>query len=327
MAIHLSGECQELLELQHGVIARWQTAQVGLNVRVIDAQLLRGRWQTLYRGAYATFTGEPSRQAALWAAVLRAGPQAALGYHTAAELDALADRPSDTIHVVVSSSRRVSVAPGEQLNGIPPIAIHYRTRIGEAIHPSRTPPRTRVEETTVDLTQLAPSLEEALSWLARACSRRLTTASRLHATMAARPKLRWRAELTDALRDVGSGIHSALEWRYMRRVELPHGLPPADRQARSKAGNRTRYLDNHYQAFGVVVELDGRVAHPAEARWRDIHRDNASAAAGMITLRYNWADITGDPCRVASEIAAVLRRSGWTGHIRPCSPACTAAFS
>ena len=327
MAIHLSGTCQELLELQHGVIARWQAAEVGLNVRVIDAQLLRRRWQTLYRGAYATFTGEPSRQAALWAAVLRAGPQAALGYHTAAELDALADRPSDTIHVVVSSSRRVSVAPGEYLNGMPPIAIHYRARIGEAIHPSRTPPRTRVEETTIDLTQLGPNLEEALSWLARACSRRLTTASRLHATMAARPKLRWRAELTYALRDVGSGIHSALEWRYMRRVELPHGLPPADRQARSKAGNRTRYLDNHYQAFGVVVELDGRVAHPAEARWRDIHRDNASAAAGMITLRYSWADITSNPCRVASEIAAVLRRNGWAGHIRACSPACTAAFS
>ena len=74
----------------------------------------------------------------------------------------------------------------------------------------------------------------------------------------------------------------------------------------------------------MVVELDGRVAHPGEARWRDIHRDNASAAAGMITLRYNWADITSDPCRVAGEIAVVLRRRGWTGRIRACGPACTA---
>jgi very-short-patch-repair endonuclease len=76
-----------------------------------------------------------------------------------------------------------------------------------------------------------------------------------------------------------------------------------------------------------VVELDGRAAHPAEERWRDIHRDNLSAAVGMVTLRYNWADVTTDPCRVAGEIAAVLRRQGWTGRLRPCGPACTATFS
>ena len=34
-----------------------------------------------------------------------------------------------------------------------------------------------------------------------------------------------------------------------------------------------------YQAYGVVVELDGRVAHPVEGRWRDTRRANASAAA------------------------------------------------
>jgi very-short-patch-repair endonuclease len=323
----IPGACQELISHQLGILARWQAIGAGLNVRVIDTQLQRGRWQALYRGVYATFTGQPSRQAVMWAAVLRAGPESALGYHSAAELDALADRPSDPIHVVVSSSRRVSVAPEEYRDEMPPIAIHYRTGLQEAIHPVRRPPRTRIEETTIDLTQMAPSLEEAMSWLARACSKRLTTSSRLHVAMAARPKMRWRAELSDALRDVASGIHSALEWRYVRKVEAPHGLPAGKRQARSRIGDRTRYLDNHYREFGVVVELDGRVAHPAEARWRDIHRDNASAAAGMLTLRYNWADIADHPCRVAAEIAAVLRSRGWTAPIRACSPTCTAPFS
>jgi hypothetical protein len=139
--------------------------------------------------------------------------------------------------------------------------------------------------------------------------------------------MRWRAELTHALGEVGSGIHSALEWRYVRRVEVPHGLPTGERQARSRAGNRTRYMDNHYREFSVVVEVDGQAAHPTEARWRDIHRDNASAAVGIITLRYNWADIADNPCWVAGEIAAVLRRGGWTGHIRACGPACKALAS
>jgi very-short-patch-repair endonuclease len=205
--------------------------------------------------------------------------------------------------------------------------IHYRVRAESAIHPSRTPPRTRIEETTVDLTQLAANLDEAVAWLARACSRGLTTAALLHAAMATRPKLRWRTELTGALADVESGTHSPLEWRYLRDVELRHGLPRAIRQSPSRVGNRTRYLDNEYPEFGLVVELDGRASHPAEERWRDIRRDNISVMAGMVTLRYTWADVTMDPCRVASEIAAVLHRRGWTGRLRPCGPSCTAAIS
>jgi very-short-patch-repair endonuclease len=326
VAPHLSDPCQDLLDLQHGVIARWQAAEAGLNSRLIDPQLHNGRWQTLYRGVYATFTGQPSRMAVLWAAVLRGGPGAALGYHTAAEVDGLVDRPSTAIHVLVSSSRRVTfTSPGRQ--EMPRVVIHYRARAQEAIHPSRMPPRTRVEETAVDLTQVAASLDEAFSWLARACSRRLTTAILLRAAMEARPKLRWRTQLSDALIDVGNGVHSVLEWRYLRDVELRHGLPRADRQAVSRAGKRTRYLDNRYRRFGVLVELDGRAAHPAESRWRDVRRDNASAAMGMVTLRYGWTDVTEDPCRVASEIADVLRQRGWTGRIRACGPACRAAIS
>lgn len=326
MPRNLPTPCQDLIDLQHGVIARWQVAAARLNVRTIDVQLHNRRWQALYHGVYATYTGQPSRRAVLWAAVLRAGPGAALGYHTAAEVDRLADRPSEAIHVVVSSSRRVSPAPRGRMD-LPQVIIHYCSRAQDAIHPSRTPPRTRIEETALDLTQLAASLDEAFSWLARACSRRLTTAALLRTAMTARPKLRWRTELSSALTDVSNGVHSVLEWRYLRDVELRHGLPRADRQALSLAGNRTRYLDNEYRKFRVAVELDGRAAHPAEARWRDIHRDNASAVEGMVTLRYGWADVTADPCRVAREIAAALRRGGWTGRPRPCGPSCTAAFS
>ena len=326
MARHLPTPCQELADLQQGVIARWQAAAAGLTVRAVDARLQRGRWQSLYQGVYATYTGPPSRQAILWGAVLRAGPGAALGYHTAAEVDGLADRPSEAIHVIVSSSRRVTLARQERGKGVPCVVIHYRARADKAIHPSRIPPRTRIEETTLDLTQLAPSLDEAVAWLARACSRRLTTAALLHAAMATRPRLRWRTELAGALADVKSGAHSPLEWRYVRDVEIGHGLPRAARQAQSHAGHRTRYLDNKYAEFGLIVELDGRAAHPIEERWRDIHRDNISAATGMVTLRYNWADITTAPCRVASEIAAALSLRGWTGRLRPCGPACTAVL-
>lgn len=324
MAIHLFEACQELLELQHGVIGRWQAAEAGLDLQAIDAQLRRDRWQALYRGVYATFTGEPTRSALLWAAVLRAGPGAVLSHHSAAELDALIDRPVPSIHVMISSARRLATFPLIHADPAPLIVIHHSARIAQARHPTRLPPRTRIDETTVDLSQAAANLDEALSWLIRACSRRLVTAELLLGAMQVRPKLRWRTELTSALTDVTDGVHSVLELRYVRGVERAHGLPRAARQAISRLGGRTRYLDNHYRAFGVAVELDGRAAHPAEARWRDIHRDNASAGSGIVTLRYSWADVTEHPCRVAAEVASVLRLRGWAGQPRSCGPQCVA---
>jgi hypothetical protein len=323
VALLLTGPCQELADLQHGVIARWQALAGGLAPDTIRGQLRGGRWQPFYRGVYLTFTGEPSRMAQLWGAVLRAGPGAALSHHTAAELDNLSDKPSSPVHVTIGGARRVANPDINRLKSAPAITLHHCARIAQARHPSRTPPRTRIEETTLDLIETSRDLDEALSWLSRACGRRLTTPHLLRAAMANRPKLRWRQELAGALPLVGEGVHSGLEWRYVHHVERAHGLPRAIRQARSRVGQRTRYLDNHYVEFHVVVELDGRAAHPAEARWRDIHRDNATATLGIITLRYGWADITTNPCRVAAEIAQVLHQHGWKPRPRRCSPACT----
>lgn len=313
--------CQELLDLQHGVIARWQAAEAGLNVRVIDPQLRNGRWLTLYRGVYATFTGQPSRMAVLWAAVLRGGPGAALSYQTAAELDGLVEAPGTCVHVTVGPTRQIA-SSGRDIRRVPKIIFHRCARLDEARHPARVPPRTRIEETTIDLVQASPNLDKALSWLMAACGRRLTTAELLLRSMSARDRLRWRVELTEALTDIDEGIHSPLEWRYVHRVERPHGLPGAKRQAISRAGGRTRYLDNHHQEYAVAVELDGRIAHPVEARWLDARRDNTSASMGIVTLRYGWADVTEDPCRVAAEVADILRSRGWTGRPRACGPRC-----
>lgn len=327
MPRHLPTPCQDLLELQHGVIARWQLAEVeALAARLADTRLQVGRWQPLYRGVYATFTGQPSRMAVLWAAVLRGGPGSALSHDTAAELDGLADKPSSPIHVTVLSPRQPTISR-QEWRLFPKIVIYRCARLNETRHPARMPPRTRIEETTVDLVQASPTLDQALSWPITACGRRLTTAEILLAAMAKRGKLRWRTEVADALNDASEGVHSLLEWRYVRGVERAHGLPQAARQAKSRAAQRTRYLDNRYREFGVAVELDGRAAHPVEARWHDIHRDNASAGVGIVTLRYGWADVTDDPCRVAAEVAQVLKLRGWTGRPHACRPGCPAALA
>ena len=312
--------CRDLLDLQDGVISRAQALEAGIRPITVRSMLRSGGWQPLHRGVYATYPGQLRRSSALWAALLRAGPDAVLSHLTAAELDQLVSpgspAASPVIHITVPRDRHVSPIAG--------VVLHRRSDLSRARHPAAQPPRTRIEETALDLALSARTLDDAMAWLARACGNRLTTPVRLEAALTARPRARWRRELAAALADVGAGAHSILELRYLRKVERPHGLPRGRRQAKARSGARSAYRDVLYEQFGVAVEADGAVAHPLDARWRDQERDNAAAAGGIITLRYGWAAISERPCWVAAEVGAALRRRGWAGPVRPCEPGCPA---
>lgn len=240
---------------------------------------------------------------------MRAGPQSILSHETAAELDGLADRASKLLHVTVAESRRVRPIAG--------FVIHRSGRILEARHPGLLPPRTMIEETVLDLAQDATSFDDVVSLLARACQRRLTFPWMLRERVETRARLRWRTEIIQALDDVEAGVHSPLEYRYLRDVERAHDLPAAERQVQVLQDGRTIYRDVFYRQYGVVVELDGRASH-ADRRLQDSRRDNAAAALGDITLRYGWADVNERPCDTASEVAQTLARRGWPGPLKRC---------
>ena len=295
-------------------MSRCQALEHGLSDQTISRRLRTGSWRQLHSGVYATFTGEPSRTAVFWAAVLRSGLDAVLSHQSAAELHRLTDRSSTIVHVSVPTGRRVRSAAG--------VMVHRSNRIEAARHPTLLPPRTKVEETVLDLTQTSSTFDEAFHWLCQACGGRLTTASRLRAALSQRKKLRYRGEILTALVTIADGVHSNLEYHYVRGVERAHRLPIACRQAKLIPGERRCYLDNLYRDFGVAVELDGQAAHRIQDRWRDVHRDNALTSMGIITSRYNWADVTERTCQVAAEVATVLRNRGWRGTLRPCRPEC-----
>jgi very-short-patch-repair endonuclease len=314
MTADLPEDCRQLIDLQRGVLARWQAPAVELEWATIRSQLRNGRWRSLQWGVYATFTGEASREAELWAAVLRAGPLAILSHQTAAELDGLTSTRSEAVHVTVPGSARVDPIPG--------VRLHRSERLAEARHPSRRPPRTRIEETVLDLTQTAKTVDGAFGWLCQGCGSRLTTPDLLLIALHKRRKVRWRGILLSALGDIGDGARSVLEIRYVRDVERPHGLPRARRQAKMTRSSGRIYLDNLVERYRTCIELDGKAAHPVAERWRDIARDNASAADGITTLRYGWADVAQHPCQTAAQIADVLRFRGWPGQPTPCGQSC-----
>jgi alkylated DNA nucleotide flippase Atl1 len=300
---------------QSGVISRAQALRTGLTVDMIKFRLRSDRWRPIHPGVYTTFTGAPSRRARLWAAVLSAGPGAVLSYQTAAELQGLADKPDDSIHVTVPRQRHIAVVEG--------ISLHRSGRAVEATEIRSYPPRTRVEETVLDLTQTANIFDDVCGWVTRAIARELTDEARLRHAMTARNRLRWRNDLQQLIAAAAGGDHSVLEFRYHRDVERTHGLPESARQVAftTRNGRRGR-RDRVYEPYGVVIELDGRLAHQAEDRWKDKTRDNAAAADGQQSLRYGWPQVKWQPCETAAEVAQVLRRRGWDGRPRPCSPGC-----
>lgn len=318
----------ELLVRQSGVITRRQALGAGLPATAIDNQLRSRRWQQLQRGVYACFSGSPARDAELWAAVLRAGKDAALSHRTAAELYGLTRGMSHgisrgvsgeggaLIHVTVPASRRAGIIRG----GV----VHFSRYLERTRHPVLLPPRTRIDDTVLDLVQISATFDEAFDWVCRAVGRRLTTPARLRAALQARPRQRWRTDLLAVLADVGDGAQSNLELRYVRHVERAHGLPAAQRQMKIVTGNRTRYVDNFYEEARLAVELDGRVAHPPEQRWDDSHRDNEHASLGIMTVRYNWQDVNYRSCSVAAQVGGLLQMRGTAVQLRRCGPSCTA---
>jgi hypothetical protein len=238
-----------------------------------------------------------------------------LSHETAAELQRLTDRSVETIHLTVPGPRHVLAAHG--------VTIHRARRAVEVVERGSNPPRTKVEETVLDLTQTAATFDDVCGWITRAFARDLTDEYRLQAAMRQRPKLRWRADLHELMAAAASGDHSVLEYRYDRDVERAHGLPEPVRQAPfvGPDGRRGR-RDRLYRDYGVVVELDGRLGHGPEDQWRDKDRDNAGAVDRKQTLRYGWEHVRRHPCATALQVATVLRIHGWNGRPRPCSPGC-----
>ncbi len=221
------------------------------------------------------------------------------------------------IHVTVPEERRVVAVSG--------VTIHRSARAVAALQEHTYPPRTLIEETVLDLTQTAANFDDVCGWITRAFARDLTDEARLRKAIRARTKLRWRADLDELVTAAAGGDHSVLEFRYERDVERAHGLPASARQVPfTKPGGRMGRRDRVYEQHGVAVELDGRLAHPDEDRRKDKARDNAAAADGMQTLRYDWTDVRHHPCDTAAEVARVLRGRGWQGKPRPCSPGCPA---
>jgi hypothetical protein len=295
------------------VVSRRAALADGMTDDAIKHRLRSGRWQSLFHGTYAPFSGPVPREVWFDAALQYAGEGAALSHQSAAFLQGWRE-DAGIIHVTVAARRTVDPQPDLHV---------HRTRHWSAAEIEATLlPRTTPERTLLDL--VAASAPDKLAGLVTDVIRsRSTTAERVLAAAILRPKQRHRRLLVEMVAEAAGGIDSALELAFGKVLRL-HRLPEPRRQVREvlPTGRAIR-LDTLFDPYEVVAELDGRLGHSTAADLaRDQARDNAHALSGRIPLRFGWARVIGDGCQVAAEVATALSSRGWPGAPRVCGPSC-----
>ncbi len=297
-----------LARLQAGVVTREQAMGHGLSRHVLRRLVDGGTWLRVCPGLFATVGVAPSWEALAWGGTLLGGPNSRLGPEASGYLYGLLQRPPKPIDVLVPLA-----APREVLG---PWRFIRETPGARPCRSPGSPPRLPAECAVLDLVAQRPE-GEVVGLITSAVQKGLTTPERLSRLLQSRSRQRHRRLVTGLLADVVDGIRSYLELRYLRDVERPHGLPRGERQD-SRPGLPYQ-RDVKYKGFGLIVELDGRLGHDGEGRFRDMNRDNQHALRDELTLRYGHFDVTSRACPVAFQVYLALRRRGFDEPFRRCT--------
>ena len=179
------------------------------------------------------------------------------------------------IHVVVGRDRRL-VQPAR-------VRIHRRRNFEENVQWNLRPPRIRYEHAAIDVATSADTEFATVAALAQSVQLRRTTAGRMLDALEDRDRVPRRQWVAGVLQDIAAGTCSVLERGYLTRVERPHRLPRAQRQAIGTGRTGRVYRDASYEV-PLLVELDSRLFHDsAGARDRDFDRDLLAQVDGRLT--------------------------------------------
>jgi len=284
-----------------------------LSDEVIRRHLSNGQWVRVADGVYRLGPEAVTWSVAAVAVGARFGPSAVIGLDAAAYVHGLAERSAGPIPVWLPANQKREA----DLRWRPLRDSLDRARRAVVVEDAdRWRGRLRVtsvEDTVLDIVDRTERRNKVTAMIVTALNHGLTRPEYLLDGLGQRPGLRHRRHLREFLRDA-AGIESVLEERYRKLVEVAHSLPPATRQATITGHARA---DLAYLEWGVVIELDGTESHRGSAG-RDRRRSNQLVLDDYVVLRYGWSDVVDSPCRVAREVARILRQRGWQGELGMC---------
>lgn len=295
-----------LATAQHGAIARRQLRQLGITDRRIDYALGHGTLHPAHRGVFAFGHARLSPMGRWCAAVLACGPNAALGYRSAAAAWALRPSTAASTEVVIATVTRRS-HPG--------LTVRRHATLGaDEVTILDGVPITTVARTMLDVGAVLPpgGLRKVV---AEAEVRQLFDLREVERLLSRHPRHRGRRPLASVLENwtPPPRVRSVLEERFVA-VCARHGLP-------EPLMNSTvigMEVDALFPDHGIVVELDGAGAHRGVLHREDDYARRARlVAAGWAFVAFTYRQtVVGDGAFVAQTLRGALRQS----TLRPPAP-------
>lgn len=298
---------------RHGLVTHDELDAEGLTRRVRSRMVADGTLRHVGRGLYAVH----APTLGTWAragAVIGGSGSAVGGWHALIlhGIDSIApSMPSGADRVITvwtPAHVRRSAPPND-----PTMRWWFRRDCANRLTRS-TQVRRLVDrhDAALDVCDGLPELD-VIGLMTRLLQERQIDPARLLALLEGRARHGHRKLLRALVSDAAQGVHSALEHRYVSRVERPHRLPTPQRQV--IVGPRA--ADGWYSDQALAIEFDGWGYHRDRVHL-DTRIDNLRAAMGVETLHFSWMDVVGDPCGTASIVAAMLQQRGWAGSMRHC---------
>jgi very-short-patch-repair endonuclease len=294
----VDAEIAALAARQHGVVARWQLAAIGIGRRAIGHRLERGRLHRVHTGVYAAGHSALTREGRWMAAVLAAGPGAVLSHRSGAALWGIWS--SARTGIEVTAPRRLRRRSG--------IEAHQAILAADEKMLLHGIPVTTVSRTLFDLaavvtrrkTQRAVDEAEFLR-----LSDALSLDDLVHRHAGNRGAGAIRAILEDGR--IGAGVtRSELEDRFLDFLDA-RCLPRPELNAHVEIEGRRFEVDCLWRAEGVIVELDGHASHATRTTFEgDRARDRALAAAGLRVVRLTWRQLHREPGEIECDLRRLL---------------------
>lgn len=284
------------------VVLAAELRAIGWTRHQITAQVAGQRWQRAGRSLVlhnAELTAVEGHRVAL----LNAGRRAAFTAFTALELLGLTGWSRSATHVVLPAGAHVSRVPGH------PLVAHYRAD-WESIELRRPGVHAPAPAALVAAASMRSS-RAACAILAAAVQQRLVTAAHLATALRGAGRIRHRAVLTAAVRDIGQGSEALSEIDFVALCRR-HRLPEPERQViRRDSRGRRRYLDAEFRrrrdGRRVVVEIDGAVHLDVERWWSDQSRQNEITLDGdTLVLRFPSVALYTDELGVVQQLRRAL---------------------
>ena len=259
----------EVLANHDGVLSI-STALQFMTANQLRWRVTSGRWQKPARGVVVAQSGPLTDRQVLRAALLRAGPGAALAGLTAARLDGFKGfddkRPfaQTPIHLLVPAGRKRRTPPP----GLTVITHYARTLTNQDVHPTRQPRRTRIARSLVDAATWMPTDRGSMAVLAAGVQQGLARMDDLRLVADRIETRRRRKLLMETLGDIAGGSQALSELDFTRLVVRAFELPEPSRQAaRRDARGRRRWTDVLWDEYKIAVEIDG-AQHTEDPRQR-----------------------------------------------------------